>query len=247
MKKQLEQQTKQTMDVKAMLTNLKQAALQYVSIPDSYTLSIEDIDEDGATFLWKEAELDEGYYIHVSPTGKLLSLSQPVQTSDETLSIEELQTIAEKFLTAQYEDALQYFTLSKVTTKENSHRFYYGQFVGSVPLQSAYCAVEIANDGQLMNFEYKPYEVSPPAVPSKFAPTAPIVEQLRQADWTMKLEYLSNGYYDVPKSSLYVVYHSSFLYHSFDAVTGQDLTRSHDDDDDEITPEQFKEITGKDF
>ena len=98
--------------------------------------------------------------------------------------------------------------------------------------------MEISNSGQLMNFEYKPYHVTPPAVPSEFAPTGLIVEQLTRAEWTKKLEYLSNDYYDVPKSGLYVVYHSSFLYHSFDAVTGQDLTRSHDDDD-EITPKQF--------
>lgn len=242
LKQQLQLSTQRTVkqkDVKAMLNHLKEIALQYVSIPDSYTLSIEDIDEDGATFLWKEDEPDEGYYIHVSSTGKLLSLSQPIQSSEKLVSNEQQQAIAAQFITAQYKEALQYFTLESVKTKDDSKRYYYRQLVHGIPLQSAYCTVEISNSGQLVNFEYKAYQTNPPDVPATFAATEPIVEQLKNAEWTTQLEYLSSDYYTVPHSSLYVVYHSTFLSHSFDASTGEDLSSSRDEETEDEIQEQF--------
>lgn len=220
------QRTIQQQEVNGMF---KQIALQYVSVPDSFSLAIEDIDENEATFVWKQNDIEDGYYIKVSRQGKLLSLSQPVQLTEERKSTDELQMIAEQFMTAQYADALDYVTLMEVKAKETSNRFYYKQLVAGVPLFGSWCTIEVAHDGQLMNFEYRPYVVTPPHVPATFAKTAPILEQLHNANWTTELQYISSDYYDVAQSGLYVVYHSTFLYHSFDAQTGDDL--SHDDEE----------------
>ena len=221
-----------------MLNHLKEIALQYVSIPASFALTIEDIDEDEATFLWKEDGSDEGYYINLSADGKLLSLSQPVSPTDKMISAEQQQFIAEQFLTEQYNEALNYFTLSTIKTKAESKRYYYEQFVYEIPLQSSYCTIEISNSGQLINFEYKAYQTSPPKTPATLAAKEPILEQLTKADWTAQLEYLSSEYYTVPHSGLYAVYHSTFLYHSFDAATGEDLLKQKKVEEIETEPQE---------
>lgn len=110
----IKQLTLKWQDVKYMLQQLKETALQYVSIPASFTLKVEDFDEDGATFLWSEQLAEDGYYVRLSADGKLLSLSQPASASHEIMSAEQQQAIAEQFITTQYEDALHYFTLQKL-------------------------------------------------------------------------------------------------------------------------------------
>lgn len=232
--KQLLESTQQTSkkDVNIMLHHLKEAALHYFSIPTDYTLTIEDIDEKEATFFWKgEHSADEGYYITLTTDGKLLSLSQPVASTGEAISTEEQRQIAEKFITSQYIEALHYFSLATIQTKTDSTRFYYKQLIGGIPLQSASCVVEVSTSGQLMNFEYKPYQLIPPKIPARFATKEPILEQLKQSAWTARLEYLSSDYYTVPRSGLYVVYHSTYLYHSFDATSGKDLSIALEDED----------------
>lgn len=240
--KQQMQRTSTQKDVTAMLQQLKEKALHYVSIPPDYTLSIADINQDGATFLWREQQDDDGYYIHMSPTGELLSLSQPPEPSNVTVSDEKQRTIAEQFITAQYGEALHYFTLEHVKIQQASKRYYYKQFVHGVPLQSAYCTIEVATSGQIVSFEYKPYKTELPKVPATFAPTEPIREQLKQADWQIHLEYISSDDYTVEQSGLYVVYSSAILYHSFDAETGNDLSVYYDEDEEQANDEQFVPI-----
>ncbi|MEG0473037.1 MAG: sigma-70 family RNA polymerase sigma factor [Solibacillus sp.] len=241
LKQQLERSTLHTIkqqDVKSMLNHLKEAALQYFSIPSSFTLTIEDINEEGATFLWKEAHLEECFYIELNKNGQLLSLSQPVNSNNISISAKEQQEIAEQFMTAQYNEALNYFTLATINTKPESKRYYYYQFVYGIPLQSPYCIIEISNSGQLIDFEYKAYQVNPPQTPATLAGKEPILEKLTNAEWTTQLEYLSSKYYTVPHSGLYVVYHSSFLYHSFDAATGKDLCEQIETEEIEIEQQE---------
>lgn len=232
LKPKLELQTKRTInqqDVKMMLNNLRNIALQYVAIPENYTLTIEDLNEDGASFFWKSDGDEEGYYVDISSAGKLQSFYQPVQHSDVHLTNEQLQQKVEQFLTSQYPQALTYYSLHHTKHKENSIRFRYKQLVHGLPLDGAYCAIEVAHSGQIMEFEYKPYQEKPPEVPATFADKAPILEQLKNAEWTLQLEYLSTNTYNVPKSGLYAVYAIHFLYHSFDAATGEDLLKIVED------------------
>lgn len=217
--------TIQQKDEKTMLNELKQTAFHYISVPAGYTLTIEDIDEKEASFFWRSEHSEEdGYYITLTTDGKLLSLSQPITATDEAISIEEQQQIAEQFITAQYKDALRYYSLASMKTKPESTHFYYKQLVYGIPLQSVFCTVEIAKNGQLLNFEYKPYQLTPPSIPATFAAKEPILNQLKQSQWTAQLEYLSSDSHTVPQSGLYVVYHSTYLYHSFDAASGEDLS-----------------------
>ena len=114
LKKQLEVtptfQTKQQ-DVNTMLKQqLKEAALKFFTIPSHYELCIDDV--ENAMFLWKDAASDEGYYVEFDKHGKLLSLSQPATETDVRISIEEQERIAKQFLTSQYAEALDYYTLS---------------------------------------------------------------------------------------------------------------------------------------
>lgn len=231
LKQQLEQGTRhyiKEQDVKNMLNDLKQAALQYFSIPESFALTIEDMDEEEATFLWKDEHSEDGYYITLKPNGQLLFLSQPISDSDVCISAEQQQQIAEQFMTSQYPDALHYFTLTTIQTTPNSKRYYYKQFVAGFPLQSAYCTIEVSNGGQLINFSYKAYQVNPPQMPDSLAEKEPILEKLANSVWTKQLVYLSSEYYTVPCSGLYAVYYSSLVYHSFDAATGKDLSEHNE-------------------
>lgn len=75
--------------------------------------------------------------------------------SNERISLQEQQQIAEQFLTTQYAEALHYFTLSKVTEREDRTRFTFEQFVGGYPLARFYCIIEIAANGQVLDFNYK--------------------------------------------------------------------------------------------
>lgn len=221
-----------------MLNHLKEVALQYFFVPDSFTLTIEDMNEEEATFFWKDEHSEEGYYIKINTNGQLLSLSQPIQSKNTYISAEAQQQIAEQFIISQYADALHYFTLATIKTKLTSKRYYYKQFVYGIPLQSAYCIIEVSNCGQLMNFEYKAYQTSPPKTPATVAAKESILEQLANAEWTAQLEYLSSDIYTVPRSALYVVYHSSFLYHSFDAATGKDLLEQLEREEIEIEQQE---------
>lgn len=232
LKKMLEHTKK---DVTSMLHTLKSAALQYFKVPASFELTIEDVNEEGATFFWNEENSDEGYYIELTKDGKLLSLSQPLCQKGEEINTIQQQRIAEQFITSQYSEALNYFSLTKKKAQPDSTRFYYKQIVCGVPLQRPRCTVEISNQGQLLNFEYKPYKVQPPKTPDNFAAKQPIVDELINAEWQAQLQYLSSDYYTVPRSGLYVVYYSTFLYHSFDAATGADFSISDEDEVEEDT------------
>lgn len=139
LKKQLESMQKSPInqqDVNRMLKEqLKQAALNFFTIPEQYKLYIEDVVDDKAIFLWKDDTYDEGYYVEFDKHGKLLSLSQPAVKSDVRLSRQEQQHIAEQFLTSHYEGALHYYTLSNATTEEDRTRFRFEQFVGAIHWQ----------------------------------------------------------------------------------------------------------------
>ena len=246
LKKQLEVtptfQTKQQ-DVNTMLKQqLKEAALKFFTIPSHYELCIDDV--ENAMFLWKDAASDEGYYVEFDKHGKLLSLSQPATETDVRISIEEQERIAKQFLTSQYAEALDYYTLSKVTENEDRTRFGFEQFVGGIPLASYYCFIEVASNGQILDFNFKGYTKNPPSFPETLLPKETVLAKLLEADWTASMSYLSSDYYyySVPASGLYVLYESRVVYSKFDASTGVDALASKRENDEEIEHEVFVPI-----
>lgn len=210
--------------------DFKSLALQFFTIPSSYELVIEDIRENISFFLWKDAVTDEGYSIEFNGAGKLLSLSQPFQPSELIKPVKELQTVAEQFLMAQYPQALDYFTLTKVKPSETGMSFRFEQLVGGLPLESHYCVMTVAMDGQIIECTINPYTENPPTFPSELATKEDIVAKLAASEWTASLGYASDTHYTVPQNNLYVFYESPMLYHSFNAQTGEDLLALEDEE-----------------
>lgn len=196
---------------------LKEIALRFFTVPEPYKLAIEDVTDENATFYWKDVNSVEGYYIELDLDGHLLSLSQPLVQSNERFSIKEQQQLAEQFLTTQYAEALDYYTLSKVTEHEDRSRFNFEQFVDGYPLARFYCIIEIAANGQVLDFNYKGYTENPPRFPEKLVSKETILNKLFEADWTPSVSYLTSESYSVPASGLYALYESPIVYQTYNA------------------------------
>ncbi|MER1986662.1 MAG: YcdB/YcdC domain-containing protein [Solibacillus sp.] len=194
---------------------LKEIASNFAGAPAHFELFIEDYTQDGATFMWKDGE--EGYYVELDANGKLLSLSKPAVLSSPHVS---QQQIAEQFLTAEYPEALKYFTLSAAKETEEGTRFTFEQYVGDMPLATYYCIIAVSAGGEVIDFTYKGYLTTPPLLPTTLAPKETILGKLFEANWTVDMLYLTSDYYSVPTSGLYVVYESPVFYHTFDAEAG---------------------------
>ena len=196
---------------------LKEIAFRFFTVPEQYKLAIEEVTDENATFHWKDVNSVEGYYIELDRHGNLLSLSQPMMQSNERISVQQQQQIAEQFLTTQYAEALHYFTLSKVTEHEDRTHFRFEQFVSGYPLARFYCFIEIAANGQVLDFNYKGYTKNPPSFPEKLVPKESILTKLFEADWTPTLSYLTSDSYSVPTSGLYALYESPVVYRTYNA------------------------------
>lgn len=196
---------------------LKEKALTFFTLPEQYELCVDEIKDEKTMFLWRDVNSVDEYYIELDNHGNLLSLSQPSIVTNERISVKEQQQIAEQFLTAQYAEALQYYTLSKVTEKVDRTRFQFEQFVEGYPLEHCYCFIEIAPNGHILDFTYKGYTKNPPRFPKELAPKEMILSKLFETDWTPKMTYLSSEVFSVPASGLYVIYESPILYHTYDA------------------------------
>ena len=218
---------------------LKEAALQLCIIPKQYELCVDDFDNEKATFLWKDPKSEDSTYIELDKDGHLLSLSQPAVKIDERISANEQQYIAEQFLTAQYAEALHYYTLSKVTEDEDRTRFKFEQFAGDMPLANYYCVIEVSVSGQILDFNFRGFTHNPPSLPEKSAPKETVLANLFEANWTASLSYLSSDSYTVPVSGLYVVYESPVTYSTFDAVSGANPVEHEDHIAEEIENEGF--------
>ena len=208
---------------------LKEIALSFFTVPEQYKLAIEDVSDKNATCHWKDVNKVEGYYIELDRDGNLLSLFQPMKQSNEHISVKEQQQIAEQFLTTQYAEALHYYTLSKITEHEHRTRFKFEQFVGGYPLARFYCIIEIAANGDVLDFNYKGYTKTPPSLPEKLVPKEIILNKLFEADWTPTLSYLTSESYSVPASGLYALYESPVVYRTYDADTGTSAFDRNDD------------------
>ena len=196
---------------------LKATALKYFTVPEQYELFIEDFEHNKATFMWKEKDSDEGYYVELDANGKLISLSQPAKQNNVRISVEEQERIAKQFLKAEYEEALDYLTLSTVKENENGNRFKFEQFVGDYPLAAFYCFMSISHYGEILDFNFRGYTTNPPTLPDTITPKEKILHKLFEADWELNMQYLSSEYYSVPTSGLYVIYESSIVHHTFEA------------------------------
>lgn len=195
-------------DVKTMLTQqLKAAAAQFFTIPASYELCIEDIN-------------DEGYYIEFDKQGKLLTLTQPATKHGEVKSASELQQIAAQFLTAQYPNALHYLTQTNAHKQDDRHCFKFEQLVGGLPLNQYYCLIDVTQHGQVVDFRFRGYTEQPPCIPEQLAQKEEMVATLINASWHTRLRYLTPDSYNVPRAGLYVLYESAVLHESFEAETG---------------------------
>ncbi|MEG0473285.1 MAG: DUF4901 domain-containing protein [Solibacillus sp.] len=240
-KKQLETMSKSSIkqqDVNKMLKEqLKNAALKFFTVPSQYELCIDDLVDEKAVFYWKDANNDEGYNVQLDIHGKLLSLSQPPITTNVRIPVGDQQCLAEQFLTSQYAEALDYFTLSKVSENEDRTRFQFEQFVGDYPLASFYCSIEIALNGQVLDFNFRGYTKNPPSLPDTLAPTETVLAKLFEADWTASMSYLSSESYTVPASGLYMLYESPIVYRTFNAMTGVYAFESEQDE--EAEKEEF--------
>lgn len=227
LKKQLESSTNtsiKTKDVVQMLKEeLREIAITFVTVPKDFYLSVDDYAGDHATFLWKEKNGEEGYYVELDAEGRLISLSQPAPSTGKKVSLEEQQCIAKQFLKTQYPEALEYFTLSTVKETEEGARLKFEQYVGNYPLSSYYCIIVTSMFGEVVDFTYRGYMTNPPLLPTTIASKENILHKLYVANWTMNMEYLSTDVFSVPVSGLYLVYESSIVHQTFDAETGEQL------------------------
>ena len=208
---------------------LQAIALTFFTVPEQYELYIDDFEDGKAKFMWQDQDRDEGYYVELQQNGKLISLSQPRIESTKYIAVKEQQHIAEQFLKNAYEEALDYFTLSKISEKQDGTQFKFEQFVGDIPLAGSYCIILIAPNGQVLDFNYKGYTKNPSRLPETLASKEAILAKLFEADWTLNMTYLSSDYYSVPSSGLYMLYESSILHCTFDAETGGSSIENNDD------------------
>ncbi|MFJ7950693.1 YcdB/YcdC domain-containing protein [Lysinibacillus sp. NPDC096418] len=218
---------------------LKITALKFFTVPARYELCIDDFEGEKAMFMWKDINSDEDYYVELDKNGKLLYLSQPSITTNVRISVEEQLLIAEQFLTSQYAEALDYFTLSKVMENEDYTRFKFEQLVGGYPLATYYCFIEISHNGQVLNFNFRGYTKNLPSLPETLAPKESILAKLYEADWIASMSYLSSESYSVPASGLYVLYESPVVYSTFDAVIGTNSFEREQEDGDDMESEIF--------
>lgn len=225
LKKQLEQQMNLPVTEKEVIYMLKeqlaQSALNFVSIPQDYQLFVEDYSNEQAKFIWATDELDNEIGVTLDQNGKLIELTRLPSTNGTLSTIEQQQSIAEQFLSSHYAEALDYLSLSQVSQKEEETRFLYGQYAGGSPLASYTTKISVSKYGEMIGFKYGGYTKTPPAFPAQLAGEEAIFQQLLKAPWKLSLKYLTTDIYSVPNQSLYPVYESPIVYHSFNAMTGQ--------------------------
>lgn len=222
--------------------HLRATALTFFTVPEQFELFIDDFDDEEATFMWKEKDSDEGYYVKLDANGKLISLSQPASQNGVRITVKEQERIAKHFLHTQYEAALDYFTLSKVNENEDGTQFKFEQFVGHYPLASFYCFITISHYGEVLDFNFRGYTTNPPLLPETLASKEKMYQTLFTAHWKSNIEYLSSDYYSVPNSGLHVLYESPVVHLTFNAETGDSQVENfYDDSNDSFAP--FPETT----
>ncbi|WP_274308803.1 YcdB/YcdC domain-containing protein [Solibacillus daqui] len=199
---------------------LAKKALNFVSIPDDYQLLVEDFSNEQAKFMWSADDLAKGIEVSLDQNGKLLDLTRPPSNTGTLVTPQQQQALAENFLMEQYEEAMDYLTLSTVIENEDETTFLYEQVVGGYPLASYYTKITVSKYGETIDFSYDGYTETPPKFPIQLADKEAILQHLHTANWTLTMKYLVSDYYSVPQSGLYPIYESPIVYQSFNAENG---------------------------
>lgn len=190
---------------------LEKIARSLVQVPQDFRKVIENYEEDEAYFSWMEEE--KGIIgVKLDTEGRLTYLTIDMQKEDQntapSLSVEEKQAIAERYLLQHYPDALQHFTYHHVKElKEcNAARFYFEQLVMGIPLSAAGSYIDVNNNGEVILFNYKGVKAVPP-IPKQLILKENLTEHvLDQLYFELVADQMHAEIHNVEEDSLRLVY-----------------------------------------